>query len=165
MSFATQGRDFRNWLRGWTDTWCSLRRFWRKTVSKCETLSLRTGINSLLLSWTRVVSTGRRQKVNPESRMCLVFDYNATGLKRLHVECNKDCWRLIQRLGPTMTLIISSTACDFEFILSFLFVPYFHIGHDGGLQPVESAVVGQSSYKLVKIKKELCATLEFARSV
>ena len=40
-----------------------------------------------------------------------------------------------------MTLIISSTACDFEFILSFVFVPNFHIGHDGGLQPVESAMV------------------------
>ena len=94
-----------------------------------------------------------------------MFDYSATGLKRLHVECNKVCWKLIQRLGPTVTLIISSTACDFEFILSFLFVPYFHIGHDGGLQPVESTVVEQSSYKLVRIRKALSAALEFARSV
>ena len=64
-----------------------------------------------------------------------------------------------------MTLIISSTACDFEFILSFVFVPYFHSGLDGGLQPVESGMVGQSSYKLVRFRKELSAALEFARSV
>jgi hypothetical protein len=96
--------------------------------------------------------------------MCLVFDYNATGLKRLHVECNKDCWKLIQRLGPTMTLIISSTACNFEFILPVMFVHYFHVGHDGGLLSVDTAVVGQSSYRLVRMKKELSATLLFAQN-